>query len=157
MSNLRTQLQELARSFADQVIGAIRGTSLQELLSPDGQEAGQDVTSRRRARADSPRAFASARAAKSAVAQATAAPAPRPPRPPQATGRLPRRSAEEIEATLEKIVALLKKHKEGLRAEEIRKSLAMQAKEMPRILKEGLSTKKLTSKGQKRATTYFAK
>jgi hypothetical protein len=33
----------------------------------------------------------------------------------------------------------------------------MLAKEMPRILKEGLSTKKLTSKGQKRATTYFAK
>jgi hypothetical protein len=153
MSNLRTQLQELARSFADQVIGAIRGTSLQELLSPDGQD-GQDVSSRRRARADAPRAFASARAAKSAVAEATAAPATRPPR---AGGRLPRRSAEEIEATLEKIVALLKKHKEGLRAEEIRKSLAMQAKEMPRILKEGLSTKKLTSKGQKRATTYFAK
>jgi uncharacterized protein YejL (UPF0352 family) len=154
MSNLRTQLQELARSFADQVIGAIRGTSLQELLSPDGQDAGQDVSSRRRARADAPRAFPSARAAKSAVAEATAAPATRPPR---AGGRLPRRSAEEIEATLEKIVALLKKHKEGLRAEEIRKSLAMQAKEMPRILKEGLSTKKLTSKGQKRATTYFAK
>jgi hypothetical protein len=150
MSNLRTQLQELARSFADQVIGAIRGTSLQELLSPDGQ----DVGSRRRARADTPRAFASARAAKSAVAEATAAPAPRPAR---AGGRLPRRSAEEIQATLEKIVALLKKHKDGLRAEEIRTSLAMQAKEMPRILKEGLSTKKLTSKGQKRATTYFAK
>ena len=33
----------------------------------------------------------------------------------------------------------------------------MLAKEMPRILKEGLATKKLTSKGQKRATTYFAK
>ena len=92
----------------------------------------------------------------------TPSPRPPPPRSPPAPaapagGRLPRRSAEEIEATLEKIVALLKKHKDGLRAEEIRKSLAMQAKEMPRILKEGLSTKKLTSKGQKRATTYFAK
>ncbi len=54
-------------------------------------------------------------------------------------------------------MALLKKNKEGLRAEEIRSSLGMLAKEMPRILKEGLATKKLTSKGQKRATTYFAK
>ena len=30
------------------------------------------------------------------------------------------------------------------------------AKELPRILKEGLSSKKLKSKGQKRPTTYFA-
>jgi len=34
--------------------------------------------------------------------------------------------------------------------------LKMQAKEMPRVLKEGLSTKKLKAKGQKRATTYTA-
>lgn len=33
----------------------------------------------------------------------------------------------------------------------------MQAKEMPRILKEGLSARVLRTKGQKRATTYFAK
>jgi len=34
--------------------------------------------------------------------------------------------------------------------------LKMQAKEMPRVLKEGLSTKKLKAKGRKRATTYTA-
>jgi hypothetical protein len=149
MSTLRTQLQDLARSFADQVIGAIRGSSLQELLSPGGG----DVSSGRKARGDTPKAFASARAARNAVVEATAASA----RPARSSGRLPRRSAAEIEATLDKIVALLKKHKEGMRAEAIRVALAMQAKEMPRILKEGLATKKLTSKGQKRATTYFAK
>jgi hypothetical protein len=33
----------------------------------------------------------------------------------------------------------------------------MQSKEMPRILKEGIAKKKLSTKGQKRATTYFAK
>jgi hypothetical protein len=33
----------------------------------------------------------------------------------------------------------------------------MQVKEMPRILKLGLTAKKLSAKGQKRATTYFAK
>jgi hypothetical protein len=32
----------------------------------------------------------------------------------------------------------------------------MQAKEMPRVLSEGLAKKKLKKKGQKRATTYFA-
>jgi uncharacterized protein YejL (UPF0352 family) len=149
MSTLRTQLQDLARSFADQVIGAIRGSSLQELLSPGASEVGRA----RRARHDTPKAFASARAARNAVVEATAASA----RPVRSSGRLPRRSADEIEATLGKIVALLKKHKDGMRAEAIRTTLAMQAKEMPRILKEGLATKKLTSKGQKRATTYFAK
>jgi hypothetical protein len=50
----------------------------------------------------------------------------------------------------------VKKHKEGLRAEQIREELGLQAKELPRVLKEGLSSRKLKSKGQKRATTYFA-
>lgn len=150
MSNLRTQLQELARSFADEVIAAIRGTSLQELLSSAGHEVGNG----RKAPPVAPRAFASARAARNAVVAAPAAPTARPSR---ASGRLPRRSAAEIQAALDQIVGLLKKHKDGLRAEAIRTSLGMQAKEMPRILKEGLSAKKLTSKGQKRATTYFAK
>ena len=57
---------------------------------------------------------------------------------------------------LDGVVALVKKHKEGLRAEQIRSELALVAKEMPRVLKEGLSSRRLKSKGQKRATTYFA-
>jgi hypothetical protein len=54
------------------------------------------------------------------------------------------------------VVSLVRSHKEGLRAEQIRSELGMQAKEMPRVLKEGLVKRKLRSKGQKRATTYFA-
>jgi len=54
------------------------------------------------------------------------------------------------------VTSLVKKHKEGLRAEQIREELGLQAKELPRVLKEGLSSRKLKSKGQKRATTYFA-
>jgi len=71
-------------------------------------------------------------------------------------GRLPRRSAEEIAAALDEIVGLVSKHKDGLRAEEIRTKLGMQVKEMPRVLKEGLATKRLMAKGRKRATTYTA-
>jgi hypothetical protein len=51
----------------------------------------------------------------------------------------------------------VKKHGDGLRAEQIRSELGMQAKELPRVLKEGLASKKLRSKGQKRATTYYAR
>lgn len=131
MSNLRSRLAELASSFTDSVIDAIRGTSLEELLTETGARP------------------------KSRPAEASARAAPRVARP--ASGRLPRRSAEDIAAELDKIVALVQTHRDGLRAEEIRMELGMQAKELPRVLKEGLSSKRLRSKGQKRATTYFAK
>jgi len=72
-------------------------------------------------------------------------------------GRLRRRSAHEIEALLGKIVLLVKTHKDGMRSEDIRAKLGLESKEMPRVLKEGLAKKKLSAKGQKRATTYFAK
>ena len=73
-----------------------------------------------------------------------------------ASSRLRRRSAEDIAKALSQIVALVKGHKNGMRAEEIRTQLHMQSKEMPRVLAEGLTKRKLKKKGQKRATTYFA-
>jgi hypothetical protein len=85
-----------------------------------------------------------------------AMPEPSAKKPARANGRLARRSPEDIAAALGQVVGLLKKNKAGLRAEQIRTELKMQAKEMPRVLKEGLTTKALKSKGQKRATTYFA-
>jgi hypothetical protein len=54
------------------------------------------------------------------------------------------------------IVALLKQSPKGLRAEEIRAELGLQAKEMPRPLKEAVDAGRLRKSGQKRATTYFA-
>jgi hypothetical protein len=129
---LHAHLQQLAASFADSVLAAIRAASLEELLAESGASRG----TARGLRKPGP-----------AVAKAS----------PRASGRLPRRSPEEIAKTIEQVVALVKKHKTGLRAEQIRMDLGLQAKEMPRVLKEGLSAKKLTAKGQKRATTYFAK
>jgi hypothetical protein len=143
MSNLQSQLRDLASAFAAQMVDAIRGASLQELASAGG-----------RIREDSPRPFASSGAARKAVTEVTEA---APVKAPRDNGRLPRRSADEIAAHLSKIVSLLQKHKAGMRAEEIRSNLGMLPKEMPRILKEGLAKKKLTSKGQKRATTYHAR
>ena len=141
MSTFQTQIQTLAASFVDQVVNAIRGSSLQELLSPGGRE----VSNGRKARSTP----------EETPAAASTSAAPR--KSPRSPGRLPRRSAEEIKAGLGTIVTLLQKHKDGLRAEQIRSTLGLQSKEMPRILKEGISTRVLRSKGQKRATTYFAK
>jgi len=75
-------------------------------------------------------------------------------RAPKPSGRLARRSPEEIARTLDKIHGLLKGKKAGMRSEEIRDALKLDVREMPRVLKEGLAKKKLKSRGQKRATTY---
>ena len=73
------------------------------------------------------------------------------------SGRLKRRSSEDIGAVLDQVVALVKKNKDGLRAEQIRTELSLQAKELPRVLKEGLRSKRLRKAGQKRATVYSSR
>jgi hypothetical protein len=128
MRTLRFTLNALATNLASDIVDVIRSSSLEELLGERGPGR--------------PPKSMSNGAAK--------------PSRPRKSGRLPRRSAEEITAAPDEIVGLVSKHKDGLRAEEIRAKLGMQAKEMPRLLKEGLATKRLKAKGQKRATTYTA-
>jgi hypothetical protein len=135
-NQLHSRISVLASSFVDSVLDAVKSSSLQEIL--DGGSA--------------------LRAGPRAPVPSRAALAPRAARVPATRGgRLPRRSAEDIAKTLEVVVSLLGSRKNGLRAEQIRSELSMQAKELPRILKEGLGRKKIRAVGQKRATTYFAK
>ena len=134
-TSLQSTLNDLAASFADSILEAVRGASLQELIQPNGK-------TRRNGRSTN------------AASAAAAIPAAR--KPSRSPGRLRRRSADDIAAALGNVIALVKKNKAGLRAEQIRNELGLQPKEMPRILKEGLEKKALKSKGQKRATTYFA-
>jgi hypothetical protein len=134
MPTLHSTLQNLASAFASSILEAVRGGSLHELLGETGG-AVRKGPGRPKA-AEAPGGKPVARGARS--------------------GRLKRRSPEDIAQALDQMVALLKKNKAGLRAEQIREQLGMQAKEMPRVLKEGLSKKAFKSKGQKRATTYFA-
>lgn len=138
MANLRSQLDALASSFATEIIAVIRSSSLHELVGTNGHQAANG-------RRSGVVLGGGGQPNPLSVAKKRSKP-----------GRFPRRSAEEIAEMLGKIVLLVKTHKEGMRAEEIRSALGMQSKEMPRILKQGIATKKLTTKGQKRATTYFA-
>jgi hypothetical protein len=141
MSTLRSSLNDLTSAFASSVLAAIRGASLQELLDKTDGVA-------RRGPGRPPKA-------KAAPTAATAPTAPTMSKG-RKSGRLPRRSADDIAKALDQVIALVKKHKDGLRAEQIREQLKMQSKEMPRVLKEGLAKRKLKAKGQKRATTYTA-
>lgn len=133
MAHLQSRLSDLARNFANAVLEALRGAPLQELFASGGRTE---------------------------VGNGRSAPMPTPAATPKgrtrSSGRLRRRSPGDIAKALDQVVGLVKKHKDGRRAEQIRAALGMQAKEMPRVLKEGLSTKKLRCKGQKRATVYFA-
>ena len=141
MANLRSQLNTLAANFANQIVAALQSASLHELVSSEGERSARNGR----------------RAPVVAGGDREPEPISTPPTRKGKNGRLPRRSADEIGATLNKIVLLVKTHKDGMRAEEIRSKLGLLSKEMPRILKEGISTKKLTTKGQKRATTYSAR
>jgi hypothetical protein len=125
-TSLRTHLNELASSFANGVLAAIRTASIEDLLAESG--------SARRI----PGIRGGGRSARG-------------------TGRLPRRSAEDIGRVLERIAGLLRSSPKGLRAEEIRQRLNLLSKELPRPLKEGLATGRLGKSGNKRATTYFLK
>jgi hypothetical protein len=131
MPTLRSQLDSLAATFASAVVNAIRGASLHELVA-DG------------------RTTPAARPTSGPVAKAAVPKTTR-------SGRLKRRSTEDIGQVLDQVVSLVKKNRDGLRAEQIRTELSLQAKELPRVLKEGLRSKRLRKAGQKRATVYSAK
>jgi hypothetical protein len=135
MPSLRSKLDDLATAFADDVLSAIRSASLQELTGGGSDGAG------------------SGRRARGGGGQPDPLSMPRPTK----GGRLARRSPDEIQQALGLVVAALKGTKgNGMRAEEIRGFLKLDKRALPRVLHEGLQTKKLKSKGRRRATTYFA-
>jgi hypothetical protein len=129
MSSLRSTLNDLASTFADGVLRAIKGASLEDLLAESGAA---------RRGPGRPRGSSPAR--------------------PTRFGRLARRSPDQIKAVLDQVVSAIRSTRgKGLRAEQIRAQLGLQAKEMPRVLREGVASRKLKSKGQKRSTTYYVR
>ncbi len=142
---LRDTISDLAEAFAASVLNAIRQMSLDEILA-EAQRTGGTYAQR------SPSKLIGT----SAPAAATASSAPKK-AGRKAGGRLARRSQDQIDAVADSIVSLLEKHPKGLRSEQIRSMLKLDRKEIPRPIQEALSAHKITSQGQKRATTYFAR
>jgi len=142
-TNLRASLSALAQTFADNLLAAIRATSIQELVGDarDPLRAASRPSTPRTTKASAPTPAA-------ATAAKTSSKKPR--------GRLPRRTPERIAAVLTKVVGVLKSTKDGPRSEDIQTELKLDKREVPRVLKEGLSRKLLRSKGEKRATRYWA-
>jgi len=125
MSSLQQTLSTLANDFANQILETIQGSSLEELTAVNGKAKSNGVTHH------------------------TAE------KPEKSSGRLARRSIDDIKKVVADIQGLLAKKPDGMRAEDIREALGLEAKEMPRVLKQGVSDRVFKTKGQKRATTYF--
>ena len=105
-TTLRTQLNALAASFADGVLAAVRGASVEDLLAESGGAP--------RRGPGRPRGGKTTRSPKG-----------------KKPGRLARRSSEDIAKTLAQVVALVKGKKAGLRAEQIRAALQIDRREVP--------------------------
>jgi hypothetical protein len=138
---LRNQIQALAETFTEGIIAAIRSASLEEILAgelPAKRGPGRPLTTA--GGGGQPDPLSTPRAAKR-----------------RKGGRLARRSASDIEHVVGLIVAKLGEHRAGLRSEQLQKVLKLDKKEITRPLEQALAAKKITKKGQKRSTTYFAK
>lgn len=141
MSTLRSQIESLSAQFAASVLDALRSASIDELVEVAGRGGAAP------ARRGRPRGTGAA-APESAGASLG--------RRRGRGGRLGRRTQGDISRMIESIVDLLGKSSTGMRAEQIRSALGVEAKELPRPLAEAISSGRVTKTGQKRATTYFS-
>jgi hypothetical protein len=172
-NDLRSTIDAFAKTFAASIVASLRGASLDDVLAMGVEHAAPAKRGPGRPKKSaSPAPTASTQTATTLAAAPSVAAVKRGPGRPKKIaaapvskpaakkspkgGRLARRSQAQIEKTLGDVVVLLKK-RPGLRAEQIRAELKLDVKEMPRVLAEGLTSKKLTKKGEKRATAYSAK
>ena len=139
MPTLKTTIASLADTFAAGVLAAIRSASLEEILADGGGAPARRGPGRPR---------------KVDVGTATVAPTPA---KKGKGGRLARRSTSDIEHVIGLVVAKLGEHKTGLRSEQLQKALKLDKKEITGPIAAALAAKKITKKGERRATVYFAK
>jgi hypothetical protein len=81
-------------------------------------------------------------------------------RPPQPSGKKRvRRSPAQIQEAADRIVAIVKRHPKGIRAEDLKRAMGVAAgnrgaKVFTKPLSLALAAKRITMRGRRRATTY---
>jgi hypothetical protein len=136
MPSLKAAIQSLANEFANGVLAAIHGSSLEDILgegSPTRRGPGRPRKS---------------------VSSGGAAPAAAPARRARGGKRL-RRSANDIAAAAQQIAAHVAKYTKGIRGEQVRKDLGIAKNHWMKPLGMALGAKKIRKTGEKRATLYF--
>ena len=159
MPNLKDQIQGLAADFAASVVKAFHGASFADIAALTTAPSSGSSSPKSAPKAKRKRGRPATKPAP-AVKALPAAPKPATPAPAKkaAGGKAPkmRRGPEEIAKIIGRIADLVSKSDKGMNAEGIGKALGLKPNEMRRPLDEGLAAKKLTKKGVKRATVYFA-
>jgi DNA-binding NtrC family response regulator len=150
MSNVETEIKSHVDSFVSQLSGLVRKAALEAVA--DALREGQ------------PAAAVTAAAPRKAGGRAKAAPAPvepkkagRPARAAKPTRKKgEKRSKEELAAMTQKVHEHIKANS-GQGVEQIAKDLGTTTKELTLPIRKLLVEKKITSKGEKRATKYFSR
>jgi hypothetical protein len=155
MSDVDVQIKNRVNSFVEEITALVRKSALEAVSSALKGSGGASAAlaaaapAKRRGRPpkNAPKAAAPAAAAKPAAKAAA-----------KGGRRKPgeKRSSVEIEATIEKLTSFIAANP-GLGIEHIAKGLNTSTRELVLPVKKLLSEKKITSKGQKRATRYFPK
>ena len=130
MSNTDSAIREAVESFVEQLRGLIRQAALESV-----QAALNGAPARGRTKPGRVVAFAAA---------------------PKGHRKGAKRTPEELEGLVKKLHSYVAKNP-GQRIEQIGKALGIVTKELALPVKKLVSEKRLSTKGQKRATTYFAK
>ncbi len=131
MPNLNATITSLAQNFAQQLVEALRSLSLEEILAGTGFSAAKRTS-----------------APTSSKSKSNAKPNAKPKAAPAAHA-----GALSVDA----IVAVLRKHKGGLRAELLRRELGAPKPAFNYHVGKAIAAKRVTKRGVKRATTYTAK
>ncbi len=154
MDNVDTQLKSRVDSFVAELSALVRKAALEAVsnaLKGDGGAAPGVAKAAGKKRGPAPVAAAPVAAPKAAAKAPKAAPA--------ATAASKRkagqkRSPDEIAKTTDKLLTYITKNS-GQRIEEIAKGVGNSTKELTLPVKKLLNDKKITAKGEKRATRYF--
>jgi hypothetical protein len=129
MSDFQNEMNHAVQGFVAQITELARRAAITTLESAFGSRGGS-------------------RAGAAAVASIAQIGRPR-------GGRGAKRSAEDLEALSTKFAAFVKSHP-GLRIEQINKELGTTTKDLALPIRKLIADGKITAKGQKRSTTYFA-
>jgi hypothetical protein len=135
MTTLNAIISDLARSFAESILDTIRRTRLDEVLSESrdpraGRALGGEAGT------------AGPKVAHDGVGQVQ-----------PATGS---HSIIDLAKMVDLVAKLVKSHPNGLRSEQIGKTLGIDGRDGSRVLKRALMEERITARGKGRATTYHA-
>lgn len=153
MDNVETQLKSRVDSFVAELSALVRKAALEAVSNALKGEGGAapgvaKAAGKKRGPAPAAAPVAAPKAAAKAPKAAPAAPAASKRKAGQ------KRSPDEISKTTDKLLAYITKNS-GQRIEEIAKGVGNSTKELTLPVKKLLNDKKISAKGEKRATRYF--